>query len=72
MKFSDLLGRAALVWLFWIAFFSLLCGVPLPAAVLLGADAVAMTVGLTPPQKDSSPSPHGGGFTPRPRNGWIP
>lgn len=68
---TDTLGRAALVWLAWIGFFVALCGVPLPAAVLLGAQALMMHdvfVGITP-RRDKTPL-RGDGFTVRPRGGW--
>lgn len=68
---TDALGRAALIWLAWIAFFVVLCGVPLPAAVLMGGNALLMhdaVVGITPRRDETA---RGDGFVARPPGGWM-
>lgn len=64
----DSFGRAALVWVVYILVFVLFCGVPLPAAVLMGVNAAAMHdvfVGDT-----SREGAKVDGFVSRPRGGW--
>jgi len=61
-------GNMALGMLSWISFFTLVCGVPLPSAVVMSPTALMMHEIF---MHGVDETPKFDGFTSRPRGGWV-